>query len=90
MITVDHGRGVRAADWRDHGKDVEGAQYIWLAVISPDSSRRGGWVNAGTVYQNQIAATLCRFLGLDYGENNPQAGKPIAHFFDGNKTTSGN
>ena len=33
--------------------------------------------NAGTVHQNQIAATLCRFLGIDYSEHNPNAGKPV-------------
>jgi len=83
MITVDHGRGNTAADWSDHGKKVEGAQYIWLAVVSPDSRLRGEWADAGTVYQNQIAATICRFLNLDYSENNPGAGKPIARLFGG-------
>ena len=51
--------------------------------MSPDSSLRGEWSSSDTVYQNQIAATLCRFLGLDYAEQNPRAGKPIARFFDG-------
>ncbi|HXG67358.1 MAG TPA: hypothetical protein VNO70_19800, partial [Blastocatellia bacterium] len=81
LITVDHGRGDFAGQWRDHGKKIEGAKYIWLAVASPDSPLRGEWTNAETVYQNQIAATLCRFLDVDYAENNPHAGKPIARFF---------
>lgn len=78
MITVDHGRGNTSGQWRDHGKNIDGAKYIWLAIISPDSRLRGEWANAETVYQNQIAATICRFFNLDYGENNPRAGKPIA------------
>ena len=77
VISTDHGRGNGPADWKGHGKDVEGAQYIWLGIISPDSARRGEQANAGTVYQNQIAATLCRFLGIDYSEHNPTAGKPV-------------
>jgi hypothetical protein len=81
VITTDHGRGDTPADWKDHGKDVEGAQYIWIAFVSPDSSLRGEWSSAETVYQNQIAATLCGFLGLDYGEQNPKAGKPIGRLF---------
>jgi len=81
MITADHGRGKGEKDWRSHGKKIKDAQYIWLAAISPDSPLRGEWTNAETVYQNQIAATLCRFLGVDYSENNPQAGKPIARLF---------
>jgi len=77
VISTDHGRGNDPADWRDHGKDVEGAQYIWLSIVSPDSAKRGEQSNVGTVYQNQIAATLCRFLGVDYSEHNPNAGKPV-------------
>ena len=79
LMTVDHGRGSTPADWTKHGKDVEQAQYIWLALVSPDSDLRGEWTKAPTIYQNQIAATLCRFLDLDYREQNPSAGEPIAH-----------
>jgi hypothetical protein len=42
---------------------------------------RGEWKNTETIYQNQIAATLSRFLKVDYSENNPQAGKPIERLF---------
>lgn len=81
VMTCDHGRGDKPADWKDHGKDVEGAQYIWIAFVSPDSSLRGEWASTETVYQNQIAATLCRFLGLDLSEQNSKAGKPIQRLF---------
>lgn len=81
IITADHGRGKGEKEWRSHGKKIKDAEYIWLAVISPDSPLRGEWVNVETIYQNQIAATLCRFLGVDYSENNPLAGKPIMHLF---------
>ena len=81
LIATDHGRGLTPSDWSDHGADVEGAQYIWLAAISPDSNLRGEWRNTGTIYQNQIAATMCRFLGLDYSEQNPEAGKAIGQLF---------
>jgi hypothetical protein len=81
LITVDHGRGGIAGQWKDHGKKIEDSKYIWLVTVSPDSPLRGEWANAETVYQNQIAATMCRFLNVDYGENNPSAGKPIARLF---------
>jgi hypothetical protein len=77
VITTDHGRGNDLSDWRNHGKDVEGAQYIWLAIVSPDIQKRGDQKDAPTLFQNQVAATLCRFLGLDYSEANPRAGKPL-------------
>jgi Metalloenzyme superfamily len=77
IITVDHGRGATPQDWTDHGEKIPEARYIWAAFISPDSPLRGEWKNMETVYQNQIAATLCSLLNLDYAENNPSAGKPI-------------
>jgi len=77
IITVDHGRGSTPQDWTDHGEKVPEAQYIWMAFISPDSALRGEWRNTETIYQNQVAATLCRFLNQNYVENNPSAGKPI-------------
>ncbi|MEK7723200.1 MAG: phosphoglyceromutase [Acidobacteriota bacterium] len=77
IITVDHGRGNNEKDWGGHGKDVPEARYIWMAFISPDVKLRGEWKDAKTLYQNQIAATLCKFLGFDYAEQNPKAGKPI-------------
>jgi hypothetical protein len=81
LITVDHGRGNTIKDWTDHGEKVPEAQYIWMAFVSPDTTLRGEWKDAGTIYQNQVAATLSRWLGFDYSEQNPQAGKPIARLF---------
>ncbi len=82
LITTDHGRGNSTKDWFDHGEEVPEAQHIWMAFVSPDSQIRGEWKNAETIYQNQVAATLCRFLNLDYSEQNLQAGKPIMRLFN--------
>lgn len=81
IFTTDHGRGKTTKDWTDHGEKVPEAQYIWMAFVSPESALRGEWKNTETIYQNQVAATLCRLLNFDYSENNPQAGKPIARLF---------
>jgi predicted AlkP superfamily pyrophosphatase or phosphodiesterase len=78
IVTVDHGRGLTETDWGNHGDDVPEARYLWTAFISPDTPRRGEWKDSPTIYQNQIAATLCKYLGFDYLEQNPNAGKPIA------------
>jgi predicted AlkP superfamily pyrophosphatase or phosphodiesterase len=77
IITVDHGRGSTEKDWHGHGDEIPEARYIWMAFISPDSKRRGEWKDSETLYQNQIAATLCKLLGFDYAEQNPNVGKPI-------------
>ena len=39
IITTDHGRGDGPKAWRDHGKDVAGAENTWMAVIGPDTPR---------------------------------------------------
>lgn len=81
IVTIDHGRGNTIRDWTDHGEKVPEAQYIWMAFVSPDSALRGEWKDSATIYQNQVAATLCKWLGFDYSEQNPQAGKPVARLF---------
>ena len=77
ILTTDHGRGNTPEDWTDHG-DVPGAEDIWIAVIGPDTPDVGEVSNSEIVYQNQTAATLLSFLGLDYREFNPNAGAPIS------------
>jgi len=78
IVSTDHGRGRTAENWKKHGKDVAGADEIWLAIASPESARRGPWRDHPPLYQNQIAATIAAALGLDYAEQNPRAGKAIA------------
>ncbi|MFC3550451.1 alkaline phosphatase family protein [Lysobacter cavernae] len=78
VITTDHGRGNTPAEWANHNHDVEGAQNIWLAIVSPDDARRGEWHAAPTLQQNQVAATVAAALGLDYARQDPAAGQPIA------------
>lgn len=81
VVTVDHGRGSTDKDWNSHNAKIAEARNIWIAFISPDSNLRGEWQDAKPVYQNQIAATACRFLGFDYAEQNPNAGKAIDEIF---------
>ena len=78
IVATDHGRGRTLDDWKKHGKDVPGANEIWMAIASPGSTRRGAWRDHPPLLQNQIAATMAAALGLDYREHNPQAGAAIA------------
>jgi len=78
IVATDHGRGRTVDDWRKHGKDVPGANEIWVAIAAPGSTRRGAWRDHPPLFQNQIAATMAAALGLDYREQNPQAGAAIA------------
>jgi hypothetical protein len=78
IVTTDHGRGRTVEGWKKHGKDVAGSDEIWMAIASPDSARRGEWRDHPPLFQNQIAATIAAALGLDYREQNRQAGEAIA------------
>jgi type I phosphodiesterase/nucleotide pyrophosphatase len=77
LLTTDHGRGRTAKDWRNHGEDVDGAQDVWIAFVSPDMPRRGEWRDHAPLRSNQIAATLALWMGLDWNALRPAAGSAI-------------
>ena len=76
VIATDHGRG-DGPRWTDHGKSVPEAEFIWIAVMGPDTPARGqrNDVTAGT--QSQIAATIAALLGYDYRAAVPGAGPSL-------------
>lgn len=77
LITTDHGRGRTPADWRDHGAKIVGAENTWIAFASPTMSARGPWTDHEALAANQIAATLARWMGVDWNALRPAAGKAI-------------
>lgn len=77
VITTDHGRGDTGDGWRSHGKDVEGAQYVWAVFAGPAWGRRGEWRQAPTLYQNQLAATMLEALGVAPMPSAPGRGRPV-------------
>jgi hypothetical protein len=77
LITTDHGRGRTTGDWRNHGANVEGAQDVWIAFVSPRMAQRGEWKDHAPLRSNQIAATLASWVGLDWRAMNAGAGAPI-------------
>lgn len=81
IISVDHGRGSKPDTWMSHWAGIPESTYIWMAFVSPDVKLRGEWQDAEPIYQNQIAATMSKFVGADYTEQNKDAGKPIGKLF---------
>jgi hypothetical protein len=77
IITTDHGRGRTAADWRDHGAKIAGAEDTWIAFASPTMPARGPWKAHPPLATNQVAATIARWMGVDWNAIRPAAGKPI-------------
>ncbi|WP_315820166.1 hypothetical protein [Paraflavitalea speifideaquila] len=74
LVTVDHGRGDKEkSNWKHHGRKIEDAHEIWLAVLGPDTKATGEVKTPGQLYQKQIAATIARLLGLNFTANHPVA-----------------
>lgn len=75
VMTTDHGRGDDRISWRSHGDDIAGSDRIWAAVLSPTVDNQSNV--SGEFTQSQIAATVCRLLGLDYQTDVTTAGTAL-------------
>jgi len=75
ILTTDHGRGDDRIDWKSHGEKIENSEYIWMAVMGPDTPHT--IITGTTVTQSQIAATVAACLGFDYSTDEPQAAPPL-------------
>ncbi|HVP12501.1 MAG TPA: alkaline phosphatase family protein [Phycisphaerae bacterium] len=78
IVVADHGRGDAPVEWKTHGKDVKGSEYVWLAVLGPDTAALGERSNTPALTLSQVAATLAAAVGEDYCAEIPAAAKPIA------------
>jgi hypothetical protein len=76
LVTTDHGRGLTGRDWTDHGKDVPGAEFIWIAVLGPDTPALGIRENTKAT-QSQVAASIAHLLGEDFAKTNPRIAAPL-------------
>jgi arylsulfatase A-like enzyme len=72
VLTTDHGRGATMADWMNHGKNVAGAEFVWMAVMGPHTQAMRIRENVD-VTQSQIAATLAALVGEDYHKDVPRS-----------------
>ena len=79
LITTDHGRGSTRVDWTDHGKNVPGAEFIWVAVMGPNVPLMGERENI-EVTQSQIAATVAALVGENFSTASPKAAPPLPVF----------
>lgn len=77
MVAADHGRGHGPTEWKNHKRETDGAEFIWLAVIGPRTPALGEVVNHNVVVQAQVAATLAAAVGEDFCASEPRAAKPV-------------
>ncbi len=76
VITTDHGRGDDREGWKSHGASIPGSEYIWIAVIGPDTKSLGQRTNIN-VTQSQIAATIAALLGEDFAVADDRIAQPL-------------
>ena len=76
VISTDHGRGGTVANWTDHGAKVDGAEFLWMAVMGPDTPALGVRRDVEAT-QSQIAATLAHLVGEDFRTASPQSAMPL-------------
>lgn len=80
VLACDHGRGTSIRDWTDHGAKIEGAEFVWTAVLGPDTPPLGvrSEVNATL---SQIAATLAALVGEDFRAASPKSAPALPDVF---------
>lgn len=78
IFMVDHGRGPAPEAWKSHGQKVPESKDIFMGFMGRGVPAVGVEKNVQPVTQSQAAATLARYLGLDWNAAEPKAGKPIA------------
>jgi hypothetical protein len=88
IVSTDHGRGDAPTEWKTHGAKTEGAEFIWMAAIGPDTPALGERAQIDDCTQSQIAATIAALLGKDYCAAVPAAGKPIAEIVSTSRGTT--
>jgi hypothetical protein len=76
VITTDHGRGDTRVNWTDHGEKVPSAEFIWIAILGPDTPALGLREGVETT-QSQVAATIAHLLGEDFCSASPKAAPPL-------------
>lgn len=72
IITTDHGRGF-GREWTDHGRNVDGADRIWIAMLGPGAPAKGEAAGGEDITQSQIASTIAAMLGEDFRAAVPRA-----------------
>ncbi|HEU5468952.1 MAG TPA: hypothetical protein VFU77_06565 [Steroidobacteraceae bacterium] len=77
IVTTDHGRGRTPADWAEHGREIDGCQDIFIAILGPKTPALGEARDFPDVTQSDVAATMLQYLGLDWRTFNAAASPPV-------------
>lgn len=77
IVTCDHGRGdTTETAWRDHGHDTPHSSQTWLMAFGSGIPAKG-ILKGGSYYNNQIAPTVAKLLGIAVAPKHEGVGQPI-------------
>ena len=72
IVTCGHGRGDNPKkNWTDHGEKIADAGQIWIGALGPNIRQEGEIETKEVLYQDQLAATFAKILGLNFTSNHP-------------------
>ena len=63
VVTTDHGRGSTLEDWTGHGSSVEGAEFIWIAAMGPDTAASRSSASQRTIFSARCRADVASARG---------------------------
>jgi hypothetical protein len=70
ILTTDHGRGAAPDRWMSHNTFIKGSSQTWMAVFGKGINPGGEIKIAGQIFQKQLAQTIARLLGENFGRQN--------------------
>jgi hypothetical protein len=73
IITTDHGRGQKAANWVRHGLFVPGSSNSWLMTLGNAFEAKGELKNKEEIFNEQVAQTIAGILGYKFNPPHPVA-----------------
>lgn len=82
LFATDHGRGDNQFNWVSHNDKLSGAAHTWFAAVGNGVSQCGNLKPTSEFSENQIAATMCQALGIDFTKYHAEMGKPIELLFE--------
>ncbi len=73
IITTDHGRGQKPANWVRHGSLTPGSSSTWLITAGNGFIPEGEIKNKGEIFNVQLAQTITDLLGYPFAPSHPVA-----------------
>lgn len=77
VLCTDHGRGDNIYNWMSHNDKLPGAEFVWMAVFTPDLGHHGEWNPSEPVTQSHIASTWCDLANLNFQSFSPTSAPAI-------------